>query len=126
MERRRAIAGALGGRTDQAVSVALSPDGATLASSSQDGTVRFWDDAGRRPIGQPLDAHADLVGNVTFSPDDGALAYSAATAIVVIPFWRDDTPEAKTRLCAAAGRDWTRTEWSEFLPDTEYRESCPR
>ena len=45
--------GILTGHTDAVNSVAFSPDGKTLASGSDDDTVRLWDVATGRQIGQP-------------------------------------------------------------------------
>jgi WD40 repeat protein len=49
-------------------SVALSRDGKTIVSGSQDGTVRLWDTSGKA-IGQPFKGHKDGVYSVAFSPD---------------------------------------------------------
>jgi WD40 repeat protein len=54
--------------------VAFSPDGKTLVSGSDDGTVRLWDVAARTQIGKPLAGHKDGVRTVAFSPDRKALA----------------------------------------------------
>jgi WD40 repeat protein len=58
-------------------SVALSPDGKTLAGGGADQTVRLWDLSDPThpyQIGQPLTGHTDYVESVAFSPDGKTLA----------------------------------------------------
>jgi len=58
-----ALAATLTGHTNYVNSVAFSPDGKTLASGSDDGTVRLWDVASRQPVGGPLTGHTGGVSS---------------------------------------------------------------
>jgi WD40 repeat protein len=62
--------GQLLGRIEQpawVTALAFSPDGRTVASGHDDGTVRFWDAAAQKLIGE-IQAHPGAVSAVAFSP----------------------------------------------------------
>lgn len=62
------------GHTSYVDSVAFSPDGKTLASGSWDNTIRLWDVASGKPIGQPFTGHESSVKTIAVSPDGKTLA----------------------------------------------------
>ncbi|KAJ5633164.1 hypothetical protein N7490_009503 [Penicillium lividum] len=63
----------LEGHLHWVTSVAFSPDGLTLASSSNDNTIKFWDTAAGTQR-QTLEGHSGWVRSVAFSPDGLTLA----------------------------------------------------
>jgi WD40 repeat protein len=63
----------LTGHTENVYSIAISPNGRILASTSYDRTVRLWNLENSQSIGAPLQ-HARSVYGVSFSTDGKLLA----------------------------------------------------
>ena len=74
----------LWGHTDRVNSVVFSPDGRTLASSSNDDTIRLWDVATGQPQGSPLTGHTGNILAVAFSPDGETLASAGADKTIIM------------------------------------------
>ena len=85
--------------------------------------MQLWDVASRRSIGAPLVVQRERVRRRASLSRDGSYLYALPTGtegmrLALAPrLWRD-------LACAIAGRELTRREWEEVLPDRPYREVC--
>jgi WD40 repeat protein len=73
---------AFGGLTARVQDVRVSPDGGTVASAHDDGTVRLWDRDGRWIA--TLAGHPDQVEAIAFSPDGRRIAAVTRNNIVTV------------------------------------------
>ena len=80
--RRARLAQTLWGHGGSVRHVAYSPDGAWIASGSNDNTIRIWN-AETGALTQTLGGHTHGVLSVAFSPDGSQLASSSFSEILI-------------------------------------------
>jgi WD40 repeat protein len=102
--------------------VNVSPDGQTLATTSDDGTTRLWDVASGRPVGAALPG---LSGH-----EPTAAFVDGGTHLVTLhdngrgDLWDIQPRSWSRRACQVAGRTLTRAEWDDALPERTYAPAC--
>ncbi len=101
--------------------IAFSPDGRTLATSSADRTTRLRDISDRahpRHLGT-LAGHTDFLGQVTFSHDGSRVATVSGDHI--IRRWDLDIDRVAERICDGARPSITSAVWNRYLPKPAMR-----
>jgi WD40 repeat protein len=112
----------LAGHTGEVIGQSTSPDARTLATGSTDGTIRLFDLATQRPLGAPLPGLANRLVAPQFTPDG---AYLFAITGAGRAYRWDVRPSSWARhACAVAGRQLTRSEWADVLPEHDYDPAC--
>ncbi|MBD2538185.1 CHAT domain-containing protein [Coleofasciculus sp. FACHB-SPT36] len=76
----------LEGHQRTVISLSFSPDGQTIASASDDGTVKLWQPNGT--LLRTLEGHRDKVKSVSFSPDSQMVA--SASYDKTVKLWHRD------------------------------------
>jgi WD40 repeat protein/class 3 adenylate cyclase len=105
------------------LSLDFAQSGKTITTGASDGTVRLVDATKRAQIGASLPGLDSIPGNAAFTPDGKRLyvVYSTGRGFR----WEVEPSVWQKQACAIAGRNLTREEWEQFLPDRSYDPSCP-
>jgi WD40 repeat protein len=103
--------------------VAFSPDGTRIGSGGADNTLRVWDRATEKPVGDPLTGHTGPVTGVAFSPDGHRIVSGSwDNTIRLWPTFSD----AASALCAKLTANMSHKQWREWVSrDIEYITVCP-
>ncbi|MGH3755118.1 MAG: WD40 repeat domain-containing protein [Pseudonocardiaceae bacterium] len=115
----------LTGHTSAVKGVAVSPDGHTLATGSDDTTARLWDvsDPHQPHPLSTLTGHTGDIESVAFSADGRTLATGSEDRTARL--WETNVDSAAARICSITWPAITKIEWDQYLPDLPYRPPCP-
>jgi WD40 repeat protein len=116
--RRRGPATKVTGAT--LAQLSISPDGQLLAAGAFDGTATVWHLPSRSRLGDAFPVAKGLIPQVAFEPSGRLLITELGSALE----WPLDRPTLQRYACQVAGRDLTREEWADILPNRPYRPVC--
>ena len=117
---RRRIGSPLRGHEGFLFTSEFSPDGRTLATSGSDVGVTLWDVESHHSLGTLPGQLGQM--STRFTPDGRRLF--ALGELGAAQRW-EVSPDAWSRhACRVAGRELTRAEWEELVPDQDYRPVC--
>jgi len=107
-----------GGNEDYA---AFSLDGKIAVSRD----MVLWDVETIQPLGEALAGEEEWFTNMVFSPDGNQIASINGKRDAII-LWNLNPQSWVDLTCQRVGRNLTRTEWTQYFPNEEYRLTCPQ
>jgi WD40 repeat protein/class 3 adenylate cyclase/tRNA A-37 threonylcarbamoyl transferase component Bud32 len=102
--------------------LSFSPDGHSVAVAGFDHTVSILDLRTRSRMGNAFGPYPGVVPSVLFAHDGDLVINLLANGIE----WPMRIGAWERFACQAAGRDLTRAEWRDLLPDRPYQSVCPQ
>src|SRR5262249_44966464 len=103
----------------------------TLASASDDRSVRVWDLSDRAhpsPLGTPLTGHTSPVNSVAFAPAGRTLASASSDRSVRerdLTSLNDFFDHADERACSITHGGLTPEEWTRYISGLPHQSTCP-
>jgi WD40 repeat protein len=106
--------------TETVDSFSFATNGRLFAVSSADQTATLWDLRARKRLGNSFPVRQGAVPGAQFAPKGDLLIVYLADAAQ----WPTDPRKWERFACQVAGRDLTRAEWSDLLPNRPYQHVC--
>jgi WD40 repeat protein len=101
--------------------ISFSPDGRWFVASSVDQTTTLWDVRSHKRLGAAFPVEQGSVPVARFASEGTLVIENLADTAI----WPTDLSTWVGFACEVAGRELTRAEWGELLPDRPYRPVCP-
>ena len=102
--------------------IGFSPDGRLLVAGSSDQTTTLLDLRSRKPLGNAFPNEQSAITVPTFEPNGDLFINYLSNG----EEWPIDVRTWERYACQVAGRDLTRAEWADLLPNRPYHHVCPQ
>lgn len=96
--------------------------GERFAAVGLNGQLTVWDGRSRTQLAS-IQLDRGFIAYAGFTADDSTLVTLTRAGRIVE--WELALPAVIAHACAVAGRDLTRAEWEQYLPDRPYERTCP-